>query len=82
MQLHFSYWKDAIQYNPSIGGRYEDCYDFNYSVKIMNAYMERYGMKYIKTNNLEALSRLHNGGLGGINSSITNGYWNKVKKYL
>ena len=81
-QIHFRYWADSLMFNPSIGGKYQDCFDYNYSVKIVCSYMERYGKKYIESGDSESLARLHNGGPGGVKSSATDAYWLKVKKYL
>lgn len=81
-QIHKAYWKDATEFDKKIGGSYSDCADYNYSVKIVNAYMSRYAKKYISNGNFEAIARIHNGGPNGHNISATLGYWQKVKKHL
>lgn len=81
-QIHKAYWQDATQFDKSIGGKYSDCADYAYSVKVVNAYMSRYAKKYLDSNNFEAIARIHNGGLNGHNKSATLGYWQKVKKNL
>lgn len=82
LQIHKGYWQDAIEYTPSIGGQYSDCQSYDYSVKIVTAYMNRYAYKHIKSNNLEAIARIHNGGWNGYHKASTKKYWNKVKKHL
>lgn len=81
-QIHKAYWQDATQYNKSIGGSYSNCADYAYSVRVVNAYMNRYAKKHLDSNNFEAIARIHNGGLNGHNKSATLGYWQKVKKNL
>lgn len=79
MQVHYSYWKDATTFDKSIGGRYEDCFRYDYSVKIVNAYMKRYCKNL---NNFELMAKIQNGGPMGYRNPNTQHYWNKVKKYL
>lgn len=81
LQIHRGCWKDAVEFDKSIGGKYEDCKDLEYSKKIFLAYQRRYA-KFTR-NNPEQMARLWNGGLGGIKTpKNTNHYWNKVKKHL
>lgn len=81
-QIHKSYWADAVNSNKSIGGRYEDCADYKYSLKIINAYLKKYASKAIAENDYETLARKHNGGPRGNSNKNTLGYWNKIKKNL
>jgi len=78
-QIHKCYWQDAVQHDPSIGGRYEDCYDPDYARRIVIAYLDRYAPKNA-TN--EQLSRIHNGGPRGNKIAATKKYWVKVQKHL
>lgn len=78
-QIHLSYWKDAIEHDPSIGGSYEDCKNPEYARKIVIAYMDRYAPKNASD---ETLARIHNGGPMGYKKASTKKYWNKVKKEL
>lgn len=81
LQIHYGCWKDAVEFDKSIGGKYEDCKDLEYSKKIFLAYQRRYA-KFTR-NSPEQMARLWNGGLGGIKTpKNTNQYWNKVKKHL
>jgi hypothetical protein len=86
-QIHKEYWKDALEYDRSIGGKYSDCNNYEYSLKVVKAYMNRYASKYIKEKNWEAVSRIHNAGpkMGTQSEQATKNaqkYWEKVKKYL
>lgn len=81
-QIHKSYWQDAVNSNKSIGGRYEDCADYKYSLKVISAYLNKYAPKEVETNKFETLARIHNGGPRGNSNKNTLGYWNKIKKNL
>jgi hypothetical protein len=80
-QIHKAYWQDAVEHR-KIGGKYEDCQNYEYSVKVVNAYMNRYAFYYIKSGNYEAMARIHNGGPKGYAKSSTLEYWQKVEKFL
>ena len=79
MQIHFKYWQDAIQYDKTIGGTYADCDGYAYSVKVVTAYLNRYGKAHITSGNYEALARIHNGGPSGYKNQSTVAYWRKYK---
>lgn len=76
-QIHRHYWKDS-----GVEGSYEQCADYKYSVRVMTAYMNRYGREYITSKNYEALARLHNGGPNWRKKDQTAFYWLKVKKEM
>jgi hypothetical protein len=78
LQIHKAYWQDAVSYDKTIGGRYEDCADLAYSVRVMTAYLNRYQKTAIQKNDFQTLARVHNGGLNGAKKAATNGYWAKV----
>ena len=83
LQIHKEYWKDAVSFDKSIGGSYSDCSDLKYSIKIVNAYLNRYAEKALKTNDFETLARLHNMGPSyKKNGAATDSYWAKVNKFL
>ena len=42
LQISVACWKDALEFDPSIGGKYEDCQHLEYSLKIQRAYLARY----------------------------------------
>jgi hypothetical protein len=77
LQIHFHYWKDS-----GISGAYKFCATFDYSCQVFNAYMNRFALKYLQENNLEALARIHNGGPDGYHNPNTLAYWKKVEKVL
>ena len=82
LQIHKSYWQDAVTFDDTIGGSYSDCTKLDYSIKIVNAYLNRYAQNAILSNDYKKLARIHNGGVKGNNKEATIEYWNKVNKYL
>ena len=83
-QIWECYWKDAIEFDPSIGGVYEDCYDEKYAKKIVRAYMKRYAIKKRLGREVtdEDRARIHNGGPNGWKKKSTLSYWENVKEKL
>lgn len=81
-QIWVVYWKDAIEFEPAIGGKYGDCAQAEYSRKIMMAYFRRYGRSFLEAKDWESLARMHNGGPRGHLKEATLGYWGKVKRQL
>lgn len=79
-QIWESYWIDAVQHTPSIGGSYENVTYPEYATKIVLSYWDRYG----KNNqyDIEALARMHNGGPQGHRKQSTEPYWEKIKYEL
>jgi hypothetical protein len=77
-QIHRVYWQDAVQYDPSIGGVYEDCRNEQYARRIILAYLSRYCKVWTDQN----VSRIHNGGPKGHTKSSTIKYWKKIDKVL
>lgn len=77
-QIHRVYWQDAIEYDPSIGGTYNDCRNERYARRIVLAYMSRYCKRWDN----ETVARIHNGGPKGHTKTATVKYWNKVKNAL
>jgi hypothetical protein len=82
LQIHQSYWKDALQANPSIGGSYADCEKWDYSVRVMRAYLTRYAPNSMAKKDWAVLARIHNGGPTGYKEKATKKYWEKVKKAM
>ncbi len=81
-QLHFSYWRDATEFDKKIGGKYSDCADYNYSKRIVAAYLSRYARRYIESNDFKMLARIENGGPTGDKKSSTIPYAQKVEKEM
>ena len=78
LQIHFENWKDATDFDKSIGGKYSDCHDLKYSQLIFDAYLRRYG----NGKSAEERARIWNGGPKGNEKSATKRYWKEVKKNL
>ena len=78
LQIHYANWKDAVDFDKSIGGKYSDCNDLEYSKKIFLAYMKRYA----KNKDAETKARIWNGGPKGDEKRVTIAYWKKVKDNL
>lgn len=81
-QIHKSYWKDAVQFDKTIEGKYEDCANYHYSVQVVRAYLNRYAKAAVQDYDMETLARIHNGGPTGHKKAATKVYWDKVEKAL
>ena len=77
MQIHYAYWRDA-----NVPGRWADCADYNYSCRVVTAYLKRYAAIALLTHDYETLARIHNGGPKGQYKRATYAYWLRVKKHL
>lgn len=77
LQIHRSYWQDA-----RVGGRYEDCADLSYSIKVASAYLKRYAPQAWHAGDTTTLARIHNGGPNGHKKPQTISYAEKVKRNL
>lgn len=76
-RIHKLYWEDS-----RIEGSWEDCDKYDYSVKVINAYMNRYAKQALIDKDFEKIARIHNGGPIGYAKESTKIYWEKVKRYL
>lgn len=76
LQIHRAYWQDAIDFDPSIGGKYEDCKNEAYAREITIAYLTRYAPDW----NIRTLAGTHNGGPKGAKNPKTVNYREKVAK--
>ena len=83
-QIQYAYWKDATDFDKSIGGSYQDCKDSEYSRKIVLAYWSRYATitRVGEEVTDEDRARIHNGGPNGYKKNSTEKYWTKVKAVL
>jgi hypothetical protein len=81
-QIHRRYWLDAVEFDPSIGGRYEDCRRLAYAEKVVIAFLKRHAATAWRAADAEALARVHNGGPRGASKAATQVYWLKVRKVL
>lgn len=82
LQIHRGYWLDAVQFDKTIGGRYEDVQSLEYATRIVDAYMRRYARRAYDAGDCETLARVHNGGPSGATKSATLKYWERVKRWL
>jgi len=83
-QILPAYWKDALEFDPSIGGEYEDVIDDEYARKVILAYWNRYATerRIGRPVTNEDRARIHNGGPNGWKKKATEIYWEKVKSHL
>lgn len=58
-QIWQVYWTDAVQFDSTIGGTYEDCRKREYAEKIIRAYMKRYAPANAS---FRDMVMIHNGG--------------------
>lgn len=77
-QIHYAYWLDS-----GIQGDYKQCADYNYSIRVINSYLRKYGYQAIKKKDFKTLARLHNAGPQALkNKKISLDYWAKVSKHI
>lgn len=79
LQITHACWADAVEHNPSIGGKYEDCRHLAYSRQVFTAYLDRYA---VFGDPAEVLARIWNGGPRGYTDEKTHTYWGLVKKAM
>lgn len=77
LQIHRSYWQDA-----RVSGRYEDCADLSYSIKVASAYLRRYAPQAWAAGDTTTLARIHNGGPSGHKKPQTIQYAAKVQRNI
>lgn len=82
LQIHRDYFKDAAQYDKSLGSDYNRVTDLEFSKKVVTAYLKRFVPKSVEAKDYQTLAKTHNGGPNGRNNPNTNQYWQKVKKHL
>jgi hypothetical protein len=76
-QIHRKYWEDS-----GVAGNWEECNNYEYAVKVVEAYMHRYGGHFIATGDWESLARIHNGGPHGYKDPSTDDYAEKFNTAL
>ena len=82
-QIQWACWKDATDFDKTIGGKYEDVHDPIYAEKVMRAYWRRYEPEAYKNADFESLARLWNSGPRWAKKKHkTDAYWAKVKAVL
>ena len=83
-QIRECFWIDALEYDSSIGGEYEDVIDREYAEKVIYAYWDRYATEKRLGRPVtdEDRARMHNGGPNGYKKTSTIKYWNKIQDEL
>lgn len=77
LQIHVGYWMDA-----GVPGRYEDCADYAYSVRVVSAYLRKHAPRAWAAGDVRTLARVHNGGPAGARKAATASYASKVIRAL
>ena len=73
------YWADAVEYDKTIGGEWNDCFNEAYAERVVRAYMKRYAFNGAT---MQDMAKIHNGGPRGHKKWATCFYWAKVSKVL
>lgn len=81
-QIHRVYWQDALEAEPGLGGRYEDCRRRAYAEKVIAAYMRRHAADAWRSRDAQTIARVHNGGPTGPAKAATLTYWKRVREAL
>lgn len=81
-QIHEVYWRDAMEFDPSLGGSYQDCRDRAHAERVIDAYMRRWAPEAWENGEAETIARVHNGGPRGARIDATLGYWQRVRRRL
>jgi len=76
-QIHQAYWVDS-----EVPGTYEDCRDYQYSERVVRAYMQRHAAEAWRNCDAEIIARTHNGGPQGRFKRATDRYWQRVSDCL
>lgn len=74
-QIHLACWQDAVAFDNSIGGTYQDCHKEEYARKICAAYLRRYGNGRSEIE----MAQIWNGGPKGWKKSATKNYARKIR---
>ena len=84
LQIHRGAWKDATEFDRTIGGTYEDVDRIEYAVRIFRAYCERYATERRIGRRVTDIdrARIWNGGPNGFKKSATLKYAAKVRAIL
>ncbi len=82
LQISRLYWRDAVRFDPSIGGSYQDCREIAYARQVVCAYMRRYVPEAWGRADAEVIARTHNGGPRGLAKRSTLRYCDKVRGAL
>lgn len=81
-QIHEVYWRDAVAFEPGLGGSYQDCRQRGYAERVVDAYMRKWIPGPWARGEAQAIARVHNGGPNGARNPKTDGYWRRVRGQL
>jgi len=81
-QIQRAYWTDALAFDRSLGGSYEDCRRRGYAEDVVEAYMRRHVPAAWRAADAEVIARTHNGGPDGAREPSTVEYWLRVRRVL
>ena len=84
LQIGEAAWKDAMEFDDSIGGTYADVDGIDYSLRIFRAYKLRYATerRLGQKPTGQQIARMWNGGPTGHRKAATIGYWKKVRSHI
>jgi hypothetical protein len=68
-QIHKAYWRDAVEFDRSIGGNYADVRDPAYAARVIRAYARRHAAQALAAGDWRRLAQIHNGGPGRANAA-------------
>ncbi len=76
LQITKACFKDS-----KVAGNYHNCNDLAFSIKVAEAYLNRYAKNAVLANDYQTMARTWN---GGPNYSVkkTNGYWSRFQTFL
>ena len=77
-QIWHSYWSDAKEFDPTLGGSYRDCYRYDYAKRVVEAYLKRHAPTLMAKRDYYTMARIHNGGPSGYKKASTNDYAQRV----
>lgn len=81
-QIWRVYYKDAKEFDKSINFSYDSLTNKTNSEKVIVAYLNRYGKKFIQNNDWVNLARIHNGGPDGYKNPSTLKYGQRFQKVM
>ena len=81
-QISLKYYRDAVEFDPRIGGSYQDCRNRAFAERVVRAYMLRYAPQAWRSGDAEVIARVHNGGPRGASILSTIKYWEKVRRVM
>jgi hypothetical protein len=83
LQISQAAWRDATRFDPSIGGKYSDCKNLEYSTRIMRAYLQAHDPIAFRNGDWQTCARLWNSGPTWYKKThLTNKYWAAVRTTL